>query len=165
MSVWVKPHIVLMATTVWLLTAWRLASGEPRARRTVCLDLLGSLLGGVVAAIPGVSLWLIVYNAWEPFLDVFLGWNPFYTILAQASSRSHQQRTLLVPAVESGRAGDELRWHSFQSSTCGLGRSAQTNRANPAPWATCCLTGSGTNKPTPGRGLFAACSAGCTSCG
>ncbi len=79
-AVWIKPHIALMALTVWLLTAWRLAAEHPR--RAVALDLLGNILGGVTIGIPGV-VWMVASGAWNAFLDVFLEWNPLYMKLTR----------------------------------------------------------------------------------
>jgi hypothetical protein len=91
-AVWVKPHIVLMALAVWLLTARRLAYDSLRPKRAMAIDLFGNLAGGIVAAVPGI-IWLIEFNAWGPFMDVFLGWNPYYTLLAERELpfRVHEQ--------------------------------------------------------------------------
>jgi hypothetical protein len=80
-GVWMKPHIALMALVVWLLSARRIADGQPRPWRTAGLDLLGNLLGGVAIGVPGV-VWMVASGAWGPFLDVFLNWNPLYMKLA-----------------------------------------------------------------------------------
>jgi hypothetical protein len=80
-GVWMKPHIALMALAVWLLTARRLAGASPRPWRAAGADLLGNLLGGLAAAVPGL-IWLVASGAWGPFLDVFLVWNPGYMKLA-----------------------------------------------------------------------------------
>ncbi|MBN9120776.1 MAG: hypothetical protein J0I06_16775 [Planctomycetes bacterium] len=81
-AVWMKPHIVLMALVVWLLTARRLAGEYPRPWRAAGTDLLGNLLGGLAVGLPGV-LWMIASDAWEPFVEVFTKWNPLYMKLAQ----------------------------------------------------------------------------------
>ena len=80
-GVWMKPHIALMALAVWALTARRLAGEHGRPWRAAGADLLGNLLGGLTAAVPGV-VWLVASGAWGPFLDVFLNWNPGYMKLA-----------------------------------------------------------------------------------
>jgi hypothetical protein len=77
-----KPHIALMALTVWLLTARRLAGEYSRPWRAAGADLLGNLLGGLVVGVPGV-VWLATSGCWESFLDVFLHWNPMYMKLTQ----------------------------------------------------------------------------------
>ncbi len=81
-GVWMKPHIVLIALVVWVLTVRRLAGEHPRPWRAAGADLLGNLLGGLAAAVPGL-VWLVLSGAWDPFLDVFLNWNPGYMKLAK----------------------------------------------------------------------------------
>jgi hypothetical protein len=102
-AVWMKPHIMLMALAVWLLTAWRLAAEHPRPWRAVVADLFGNLLGGIVVGIPGVC-WLVGSDAWSDFREVFLEWNPHYMKLAQAEFDI--------------RMKDELYW--FPSWSLGL---------------------------------------------
>jgi hypothetical protein len=80
-AVWMKPHIVLMALVVWLLTARRLADGQKRPWRAAAADLLGNLVGGLAVGLPGV-VWLIASGTWGPFYDVFTFWNPRYMELA-----------------------------------------------------------------------------------
>ena len=79
---WMKPHIVLMAAAVWLVSVRRLSGEYPRPWRAAGLDLLGNVLGGVAVGIPGI-LWLIQTGAWGPFLEVFTHWNPKYLEVAQ----------------------------------------------------------------------------------
>lgn len=91
-AVWVKPHIVVMAATVWLLTARRLAGRHPRPWRAAALDLLGNVAGGAVVGAAGV-LWLVASGTWGPFLEVFTEWNPSYLKLVrhEFSQRIDQQ--------------------------------------------------------------------------
>ncbi len=81
-GVWIKPHIALMALAVWLLTAWRLASGYARPWRVVARDLAGNLVGGLVVGAAGLT-WIIGSGAWPSFCEVFTEWNPKYMKLAQ----------------------------------------------------------------------------------
>lgn len=81
-AVWVKPHIVIMAATVWLLTARRLAGEHPRQWRAAGIDLLGNVAGGLIVGAAGL-LWLVASGTWEPFLEVFTEWNPGYLELVQ----------------------------------------------------------------------------------
>ena len=81
-AVWMKPHVALLALTVWLLTARRLAGEHRRPWRAAGADLLGNLLGGLAAGVPGV-VWLVASGTGGPFLDVFLEWNPLYMTLAR----------------------------------------------------------------------------------
>jgi hypothetical protein len=76
-----KPHLALLALAVWVLTARRVAGECPRPWRAAAADLLGNVLGGLTAAVPGVA-WLVASGTWRPFLDVFLVWNPMYAKLA-----------------------------------------------------------------------------------
>ena len=120
-AVWMKPHIVLMALAVWLLTAWRLAAEHPRPWRAVAADLFGNLLGGIVVGIPGVC-WLVGSDAWSDFREVFLEWNPHYMKLAQAEFDT--------------RLKDELYW--FPPWSLGLVLTvplALLSVLDMAPWA------------------------------
>ena len=75
LAVWVKPHVVVPAFAVWVVSAVLLARSEPRRR--ILVDFAGLILGGVLAGVPGV-LWIIANGAWPYFLDIFLNWNPDY---------------------------------------------------------------------------------------
>jgi hypothetical protein len=75
LAVWVKPHVVIPALAVWVVSAALLARRESRGR--ILADLGGLILGGLVAGVPGV-LWLVATGAWPYFLDIFLTWNPDY---------------------------------------------------------------------------------------
>ncbi|HEY1187613.1 MAG TPA: hypothetical protein VGE74_08135 [Gemmata sp.] len=81
-AVWIKPHIVVMAATVWLLTARRLAGRHPRQWGAAGADLLGNLAGGLIVGAAGVA-WLLASGTWEPFLEVFTEWNPGYLELVE----------------------------------------------------------------------------------
>lgn len=81
-AVWMKPHAVLMAATVWLLSARRIAGENPRPWRALAHDLLGNVLGGVAVGLPGL-LWLVASGTWGPFVEVFTMWNPWYVALAR----------------------------------------------------------------------------------
>jgi hypothetical protein len=119
-AVWMKPHIALMALTVWLVTAWRLAADRPRPRRAVAADLFGNLLGGLAVGAPGV-LWMVATGAWDPFLTVFLEWNPYYMRLANEEF--------------AGRLELELHW--FPPWSLGLVLTvplALLSVADAAPW-------------------------------
>src|SRR5206468_3945153 len=72
-AVWLKPHVVVPAFALWVVSAILIARREPGRR--VLRDLAGLLLGGTFAGALGVA-WLIGTGAWPYFLDVFLNWNP-----------------------------------------------------------------------------------------
>lgn len=74
-AVWVKPHVVVPALVVWLISVMLISRQEPR--RAVLLDLTGLMVGGLLAGAAGVT-WLVGTGAWPYFLDVFLNWNPGY---------------------------------------------------------------------------------------
>lgn len=80
LAVWIKPHIVLMAAGVWILTARRLAVCHTRPGRAAAADLLGNLMGGVVVGLAGIG-WLLASGTWKHFWDVVERWNPEYAKL------------------------------------------------------------------------------------
>ena len=73
LAVWVKPHVVVPALAVWVVSAVFLK----RAKRSVRRDLLALVGGGLLAGLPGVA-WLVGTGAWPYFVDVFTNWNPSY---------------------------------------------------------------------------------------
>ena len=74
-AVWIKPHVIVPAFSVWLVSVYLLTRREPR--RQLLIDLGGLLLGGLVAGAAGMA-WLAGTGAWPYFLDIFLNWNPGY---------------------------------------------------------------------------------------
>ncbi|OWK43160.1 hypothetical protein FRUB_02759 [Fimbriiglobus ruber] len=74
-AVWIKPHVVIPAVTVWLTTAPRVfAVGRWRA---VAADLLGNIAGGGTVGAAGIG-YLIASGTWPYFVDVFTFWNTGY---------------------------------------------------------------------------------------
>ena len=91
-GVWIKPHIVIMAAVVWLLTARRIAGEHPRPWRAAGADFLGNLIGGLVVGLAGLT-WLFATGTWEPFIEVFTQWNPGYwdLVIIEFDMRTEQQ--------------------------------------------------------------------------
>ncbi len=75
-AVWFKPHALIPAAAVWLVSA-RALSSDLRWRSTLP-DLLGNLLGGSFVGILGIA-WLVRTGTWPYFVEVFTKWNPYYT--------------------------------------------------------------------------------------
>ena len=88
-AVWIKPHVVVPAAAVWLLTASR---GRP------IVDLLGQLLGGTSIGLLGIA-YLVLSGTWPHFLDVFTTWNTGYaaTMWAEYSTRYERQLHYFPP--------------------------------------------------------------------
>jgi hypothetical protein len=76
LAVWMKPHVLIPAAGVWLVSAVVLARIHDLG--SIAIDFLGLLIGGILAGLPGV-LWLVGTGAWPEFVDVFTRWNPEYT--------------------------------------------------------------------------------------
>jgi hypothetical protein len=74
-AVWIKPHVVVPALAVWMVSAVLIARRE--VWWGAIQDLFWLVLGGLLAGAAGV-VWLIATGAWPHFLDVFLNWNPGY---------------------------------------------------------------------------------------
>lgn len=76
-AVWIKPHFLLVAAAVWLLTVLRLTGGQPQPWRAAALDLLGNLTAGSLLGATGVGyLWLT--GTWPHFVEVMTVWNVGY---------------------------------------------------------------------------------------
>jgi hypothetical protein len=74
-AVWIKPHAVVPAFCVWLVSAVLISRRESMTR--VLADLAALVLGGALIGGAGVA-WLIGTGTWPHFVDVFLNWNPGY---------------------------------------------------------------------------------------
>jgi hypothetical protein len=69
-AVWFKPHAILMALAVWLVSLRIPRVGKRR-------EFLWLLAGGVFAGAAGIA-WLVATGAWPYFVDIFTRWNPEY---------------------------------------------------------------------------------------
>jgi hypothetical protein len=76
-AVWIKPHFLLVAAAVWLLTVRRLAGRHDRPWRAVFADLLGNLIAGSMMGAAGVG-YMAATGTWPHFLDVMTNWNVGY---------------------------------------------------------------------------------------
>jgi hypothetical protein len=76
-AVWIKPHFLLVAVAVWLLTVRRLAGGQPRPWRATALDLIGNLAAGSLLGAAGVGH-LMLSGTWPQFVEVMTVWNVGY---------------------------------------------------------------------------------------
>lgn len=70
-AVWVKPHVVVPAFAVWLVSAVARRPGRP-------VGTLPVLAGGSLLGLVGVA-GLVASGAWPGFVEVFTVWNPEYT--------------------------------------------------------------------------------------
>jgi hypothetical protein len=106
-AVWIKPHCILMAAGVWLVTAWRIANAAPHPRAGFAIDLLGNLTGGLVVGLVGIAV-IVAGGSWPGFWEVMTVWAPEYATMAQREleMRSEQElywfppwSLLLIPTV------------------------------------------------------------------
>lgn len=70
-AVWIKPHCIVPALFVWLISTRRLAG---HGGRKLIVDFVGLLTGGLLIGGAG-SYWLIKTGAWPWMWDVLLNWN------------------------------------------------------------------------------------------
>ena len=70
-AVWIKPHVLLPALCVWLVSL------RFRPRATNVRDALCILTGGLLAGAAGTA-WLVRSGTWGPMWDVLLNWNGEY---------------------------------------------------------------------------------------
>jgi len=84
---WIKPHVAIPAVAVIL--------GDLRTQspRLIDRDLAAVLLGGLLAATPGI-IWLIATGTWEHFWQMMLEWNPEY--MAAGRARMSLERWLMM---------------------------------------------------------------------
>ena len=103
LAVWLKPHVVVPAFTVWLVSAVLIV--RVAGWRRAFIDALGLLVGGLVAGGLGV-LWLVRSGAWPYFVDVFTNWNPEYVAQTWAELPEPADADVRVlPAVEPAAPG------------------------------------------------------------
>lgn len=81
---WIKPHVALIAIAVFSTDVWIKSD-----RRSELSRLLWVILGGILAAVPGVA-WMFHSGAWPHFREMQLNWNPEY--VAAAGNRRSWQR-------------------------------------------------------------------------
>ena len=60
-AVWVKPHVIIPAASVWILSAIIRARRESRLR--IGIDLIGLIAGGLIVGAAGVA-WMVKTGAW-----------------------------------------------------------------------------------------------------
>jgi hypothetical protein len=72
---WIKPHVAVSVVSLILTDV--ITAGTGTARRQAAGHSLLIILGGLMAAIPGFY-WLISTDAWAPFREMQLQWNPEY---------------------------------------------------------------------------------------
>jgi hypothetical protein len=70
-AVWIKPHVLLPALLVWLVSL------RFQARRAALRDTLALIAGGVIAGAAG-TIWLVRTGTWPHMWDVLLNWNQEY---------------------------------------------------------------------------------------
>ncbi len=80
-AVWIKPHCVLMAAGVWVVTTRRIALTGSRLWRIFAADLLGNIAGGLIVGLLGIA-WLIGSGTWPYFWEVVTVWAPEYSARA-----------------------------------------------------------------------------------
>lgn len=81
-AIWIKPHCVLMAAGVWLVTAWRLSGTSPRRGAALAADALGNLAGGIAIGLVGLGV-LLVSGGLTELYEVLTVWAPEYSAMAQ----------------------------------------------------------------------------------
>lgn len=87
---WIKPHVAITAMTVFSIDLW--LQGD---RRSELQRLLWVILGGILAAVPGV-VWLFQSGAWPYFWDMQLNWNPEYVAAARSRRSWERVGSMLV---------------------------------------------------------------------
>ncbi len=86
-GVWIKPHVLIPAGWVWIVSVVRMP------RRLVAADLCGLVTGGLTAGAVGAG-WLVATGAWPWLFDMLLHWNPEYV-----SSGDHFWQSFVIRAL------------------------------------------------------------------
>jgi len=129
LAVWIKPHSILLAVGMWLLTARQLAVGSARPRYAVSADFVGNLLGGLTVGLAGVG-WLVATGTWTDFWDVLTNWNPEYARLTRRELPRRVETQLhwfpvwslgLLPTVPLALLSllDGISWGKWKEATPG----------------------------------------------
>jgi hypothetical protein len=77
LAIWIKPHVLVVALMVWLVSAVWLAGPGKGSFGRLLADTAGLVLGGAAVGALGIA-WMLASGTWAPFWDVFLHWNPHY---------------------------------------------------------------------------------------
>jgi hypothetical protein len=102
LAAWIKPHIIVVAATLWAVTQVRLAASGPagfaRALGRSATDLAGSFAGGLLVGGAGLT-WLVASGTWPYLYDVFTEWNAAYLsqILSEFAVRRDFQLIYFPP--------------------------------------------------------------------
>lgn len=90
LAFWIKPFVAIPALACWLITSVQTLRSTAQPGRTIGLDTLGVLAGGVAAGAAGVG-WLVSEGAWASFREIMFGWNPQYYAFARAEGWSAER--------------------------------------------------------------------------
>ncbi len=71
-AVWLKPHVVLPAGLVWVVSLRHMPGWRSRI-----IDTVGMLVGGAVMGGVGIG-WMMSVGCWQPFVETLRDWNPAY---------------------------------------------------------------------------------------
>ncbi len=123
---WIKPHVSLPALLV-------MVADVPARRsswRSAAADIVAVILGGILAAVPGV-VWLLQTGAWQSFWTMMTVWNPEYVQAGRermslerwhAMARRFSVWLLVVPAAVSLALHTLLRLQHRSDVSPGLRR-------------------------------------------
>lgn len=75
LAVWIKPHVVVPAGGVWLVTTYFTSS--TLGKKAILADGLGNFLGGLIIGAIGIC-YLVFSGTWPAFWEVFTFWNVGY---------------------------------------------------------------------------------------
>jgi hypothetical protein len=134
LAVWLKPHVLIPALCVWLVTV-----GYARPGKRVLADVLGLLTGGLLVGAAGI-VWMIRHECWLPFWETVREWNPHYF----AAGREHWTLPRFLAA--SWRLSPWMLLHvpalviAFQSIALAIrSRDSDSDALSPALIAACYL--------------------------
>lgn len=92
LGIWIKPHVLVPALVVWLVSAATIAGEGAGGVRRLVMDTLCWILGGALVGALGIA-WMLASGTWGPFWDVVVHWNPHYW---EVVKRETQPRYLLL---------------------------------------------------------------------
>jgi len=77
-AIWLKPHIIFVIVAVWLI-GWIVQRDMSKG----AVSSLGLFIGGLIMGTAGIA-WFIIMEAWDPFVETVLDWNPGYVAARKA---------------------------------------------------------------------------------
>lgn len=94
-TVWFKPHVMVIAIAVWFVTRPALRQQFSSVPRVARQDFVGNIAGGLLVGLLGIIA-LVSTGTWKPFIIVLTKWNQNYLLTVWGETGSMFLRFLNI---------------------------------------------------------------------